>query len=1261
MSANKPNEVSQSISDPRSDNLSESTAISLMEKIFSYLRNQTGHDFSNYKQSTIQRRVERRMVAQNLNTLEMYVACLQQSSVEVDALFQDLLIGVTNFFRDPHLFKVLEDRVIPQLFENRSTEAVIRTWTVGCSTGEEAYSLAILLVEQMEALKLNLKLQLFASDVDRNAIAIARAGLYPTSIAADVSPERLARFFTIEDNGCAYRIHKSIRDLLVFSEQDVIKDPPFSRVNLITCRNLMIYLGHQLQKKIIPLFHYALEPGGWLFLGSSEGVGEFDTLFAETEGNAKIYRHIVDLQGQQKLLISRALTPMAPPAATLARRVALAHRTEQRQPLREMMERTLLRQVTPASVLINARGDVLFVHGRIGNFTEMSAGQAGISNILKMVREGLRPGLSAMLRQAIASQKLAIVNNLKVDINGEYFLVKLSVQPVREEQNVVSDTPLYLVVFEDVPLPATDLLCEDVRLEVNDSDFAARISALSQELDAKDEYLQSTMEMLETYNENLQSTTEEMQSSNEELQSVNEELATVNAELQAKVLDLSRANNDMNNLLGGTGIGTVFVDFHFRILNFTPAVRDIFHLLDTDIGRPVTNFVSTLDNYSALEADLREVLRTLEPKQLQLQSVTGQWFVMRILPYRTLDNIVEGAVISFVDTTEMVATQNALRHNTELLERTGVLAQVGGWEVDLATMKLSWSLETFRIAELDPPIEPPLADGINLFSPEVRPIISAAVQAAIDSGTPYDLELPIIGAKGRHGWVRTQGFAEIHAGKAVRLYGTFQDITAGKKIEAAKRLADAQLERAFDASPLGMVLVAIDGRFIRVNPAFCSMLCRSKEELLEMHFQDITDSDSLPDDLRHFQDLIDGKYQTYELEKNFIHQDGHLISVLFNMSVVRDVDGAPMHFVKQVQDITERRLASNALQKALRDNEALLLTLNQHNIVSIADRSGQIIEVNDAFCAISGYSRAELIGQNHRIIHSGVQSPEFWVRMWQTISTGKAWHEQVCNLNKAGRHYWVDTIIAPFIGNDGQIEKYISIRTDITDQKQNEVALQSSLREKTALLFEVHHRVKNNLQVITSLLRLEAGRADNSATKVVLQDMQGRIRAMAALHESVYRKGSFASVDLGSYVAKIASQAVQTLAITSGAVQLRLDLGEVHVGLDQATPCGLLISELLSNSFKHGFADGRTGEIAIVLQPLDTSGNWYLRISDNGIGLSADFEARREKSLGLQLVDDLAIQMGGTLHIGPSPQAVFSVNFKAEVPAPIQINFALDE
>lgn len=567
---------------------------SALKKIFVILRAQTGHDFSQYKPSTIYRRIERRMAVHSVDNIEAYVKYLQHTPSEAEALFRDLLIGVTNFFRDPEAFQVLEAQIIPKLFDGKPGGSTVRVWSAGCSTGEEAYSLAILLVERMEALKLSYTVQVFATDIDARAIASARVGLYPASIVADVSPERLARFFTLEPGGQSYRIHKGIRDRLVFSEQDLIKDPPFSKLDLISCRNLLIYLDANLQRKLIPMFHYALNPSGMLFLGSSEGVGEFEGLFDVLDRKAKLYRRKEDLLGVQRTSLSRFMSPMTATDASLPSRGVQKAAFPIKLPLRELMEQALLSQIAPASALVNAGGDIVYLHGRTGMYLEPTAGEAGIQNILKMSRDGLRPGLSTALHHAVATNATSVAPNVRVKTNGHYTLVNVSVHPVATSGTGAPDVPLYLVMLEDAPEPTESTSAESGTSGANIAvapEAQARIEALTQELRAKDEYLQSTHEELESSNEELKSSNEEMQSVNEELQStneeletakeelqsVNEELNTINTELQTKVADLSRSNNDMNNLLAGTGVGTIFVDFQLRILRLRrrPAASSI--------------------------------------------------------------------------------------------------------------------------------------------------------------------------------------------------------------------------------------------------------------------------------------------------------------------------------------------------------------------------------------------------------------------------------------------------------------------------------------------------------------------------------------------------------------------------------------------------------------------------------------------------------------------------------------------------------------
>jgi two-component system CheB/CheR fusion protein len=650
-----------------------------LKKIFLLLRAQTGHDFSHYKQSTIARRVERRMAVHQIERLDEYVRYLQQTPADVEALFRDLLIGVTSFFRDPEAFEALQEHAIPRLFAGKSTGALIRVWVPGCSTGEEAYSLAILLQERMEELKQSFKLQVFATDIDHRAIDCARTGIYPASIAGDILPERLARFFSQEADGSAYRIQKSIRDRVIFSEQDVIKDPPFSKLDLISCRNLLIYMGGGLQKKLFPLFHYALNPGGMLFLGTSETVGEFVDLFGTLDRKSKLYQRREEVAGAHRT----GLLPLLPGDGPVAR--PSGKTGESKVPVRELTERALLEQYAPPSAVVNERGDIFYLHGRTGRYLEPAPGEAGM-NILKMAREGLRPDLTTALHKAVALKAPVRHPGLRIKTNGGFTIVNLTVQPVPAGPDSDVAAKLFLVVFEDAPAPGPQLSETAAVLDAggetseNTTHVDARVATLKQELRAKEEYLQTTNEELATsneelksaneemqsVNEELQSTNEEMETSKEELQSVNEELGTVNTELQNKVADLSRSNNDMNNLLAGTGIGTIFVDHQLRIQRFTPTVTQVINLIRTDVGRPVSHIVSNLVGYDRLVADVREVLDSLVPKEVEVQTQAGTWYLLRIRPYRTLENVIEGAVITFTEITEIKKAQAALRESEDL-------------------------------------------------------------------------------------------------------------------------------------------------------------------------------------------------------------------------------------------------------------------------------------------------------------------------------------------------------------------------------------------------------------------------------------------------------------------------------------------------------------------------------------------------------------------------------------------------------------------
>lgn len=678
-----------------------------LKKIFVLLRAQTGHDFSGYKASTIIRRVERRMAVHQIDGLERYAAYLQQMPLEVEALFRDLLIGVTSFFRDPEMFSIVEAEVIPKLFEHQHVGATIRAWSVGCSTGEEAYSLAISLQEHLEVVKQGFTVQVFATDIDSRAIAVARAGVYPANIAADVTPERLQRFFALSPDGNSYRVDKSIRDMVIFSEHDVIKDPPFSKVGLISCRNLLIYMDPDLQGRVIPLFHYSLNSGGFLFLGTSENVGENSDLFTVVDRKAKVFARRHSPNSPHRFAFGRFVPPIKPPE--LLRRPTVANVSGDRVlALRTLAEQELIQHVVSAGALVTAGGDVVYLHGRSGLYLEPAPGPAPTNNILTMAREGLTADLTILLHDAIATSAVAQQRGVRVRTNGDFTMVDVTVRPVGQS---LDTTPLYLVVLE-VAAPATETHARasgeggggggglgDPATAVDD-----RILALQEKLRAEEKSLQIANEELETsneecqssnqemqfVNEELQSMNEELETSQEELQSVNEELATVNAELQAKVVDLSRLNNDMNNLLAGTGIGTVFVDHQLRILRYTPTATRFINLIPGDVGRPVSHLMSNLIDYDNLATDVQQVLDTLAPFEREVQTTDGLWCTIRVLPYRTLDNVIEGAVITVVDNSKVAVAERERKLAQTVLEVAMNQSQSGIAVADAPVGKLRY-------------------------------------------------------------------------------------------------------------------------------------------------------------------------------------------------------------------------------------------------------------------------------------------------------------------------------------------------------------------------------------------------------------------------------------------------------------------------------------------------------------------------------------------------------------------------------------------
>jgi len=561
-----------------------------------------------------------------------------------------------HFFRDPETFSALENQIIPKLFAGKPQGSEVRIWSLGCSTGEEAYSLAILLQEHMDALQQNCAVQVFATDIDSRVITTARAGIYPSGIAADMSAERLIRFFSAEASKIAFRINKSIRDMVIFSKQDAINDLPFSKLDLICCRNLLSSLSTDVQKKLIARLYYALKPEGFLFLGTTETIKNYSDMFAVVDRKFKLYRRRQEIGDDRWAGFSRQRSSLAAADGTKLQLVGRGPGTG-RLSLRELTEQTLLKLTAPTGALVNAHGDILYLHGRTGMYLEQVASEDSTNNILKMAREGLRHELASALHKNMISGEIYRKSGLRVKSDGAFVTVNLTISPVVTGPVPISAVPLYLIIMEEVVL-----LNEDRWENPNgcahtlESDDNACIASLRLEVRAKEEYLHAANEQLasanvemQSLNEDLQVTNEELLTSKEELQSVNEEFSAVNGELQIKVVELKRSNGDLNNMLAGAGIATIFVDLEMRILSFTSLISKVINLISGDVGRSLGHIMSHLVEHECLVANVKIVLETQVQKEIDVQTMNGGWYSMRIHSYRTIDKSVAGAVITFIE------------------------------------------------------------------------------------------------------------------------------------------------------------------------------------------------------------------------------------------------------------------------------------------------------------------------------------------------------------------------------------------------------------------------------------------------------------------------------------------------------------------------------------------------------------------------------------------------------------------------------------
>jgi two-component system CheB/CheR fusion protein len=756
-----------------------------LREIFAHLRTRTGHDFSNYKRPTLLRRIERRINVRNLPDLPSYASFLTQNPDEVSALLKDLLISVTNFFRDVKTFNLISDEVLPAILERKKPGDALRIWVAGCATGEEAYSIAMLCAEKMTNVLDAPKVQIFATDIDEGAIAFARDGLYSINDAADVSPERLRRFFNKEGSG--YKIRNEIREMVLFANHNFLKDPPFSHLDLIACRNVFIYLNSQAQERVMETFHFALKMGGFLMLGLSESAESANDLYTTYNREHHVY--------QARHVSARPYpVPESTPTQSSQHLPAITSINAQEFLTRERitnvdLHQHLLEQYAPPSVVINEEYDIIHLSETAGKYLHITGGEP-TPNLLKMVREEIRLELRAALYQAVQRKGAVDAKNLKVPVGNGMETIDIHVRPVFRDGDMAKG--FMLVVFE--PTSAQDIKEEIVlssdepvarQLEDELQRVKKQLRASTEQHEFQAEELKASNEELQAMNEELRASSEELETSKEELQSINEELRTVNQELKIKIEETTLAGNNLQNLINSVDIGTIFLDRNFRVALFTPAARTLFNLIPADIGRHLSDITNKLHNHD-VTADAEMVLQNLQTIEREIQAKEDRVFIMRVMPYRTEEHKINGVVITFLDITERKKSENTLRESEERFRAIVSQTAAGIIQADLDG---KFTLVNKKFCDMVGYSESELLRKtlFEIMLPEDHKKAFEIFDTLKSRGTPYNLEQRLVPKDESIRWVDVSMSAlKDRKDKAQSIAAVFQDITERKALEKQK-------------------------------------------------------------------------------------------------------------------------------------------------------------------------------------------------------------------------------------------------------------------------------------------------------------------------------------------------------------------------------------------------------------------------------------------------------------------------------------------
>jgi PAS domain S-box-containing protein len=868
---------------------------SALAQIVILLRERTGNDFSLYKKNTIYRRIERRMDLHQLKTIALYVRYLRENPQEQDLLFKELLIGVTSFFRDKEVWAQLKSISLPALLANYPQGKELRAWVTACSTGEEAYSLAMTIMDVLDEVKPKgrFKLHIFATDLDEDAVNIARRGYYSANIESDIPAPQLARYFIKDERG--YRINKQIRDMIIFAPQNIIMHPPFTKLDIISCRNLLIYFEPALQKKLLPLFHYALTYQGILLLGNAETIGGFTSLFAPINDGTQIFTRIdnpsqsIDVDFPTRVFPIVTLQDNQPESAQ--------EMSTNITNLQTQADQIILQSYSPAAVLINADGDIIYINGRTGKYLEPAAGKANW-NIHVMAQEGLQHQLDVAMKKAQEQTEPVTIKNLTLDT----VTINLTVQAITRPKALFG---LLMVVFTEVLTPAKSTRRKrgavEKEAEVELQQAYDQIQMLREKMQTSQEELKSINEEMQSTNEELQSTNEELTTSKEEMQSMNEELQTVNAELQSKVDDLSWVNNDMKNLLDSTEIATIFLDSKLYVRGFTAHVSDLFKLIPSDVGRPLSDVTTSLD-YKELENNARKVLRTLVFIEKEITASNKRWFKVRIMPYRTQEDVIDGVVITFVDITDSKQVEAGLKNTREELKKSlgdfERIFNLSAYMVCIASpegtfQKLSPAFtETLGFTEKEL-LAKPFADFVH---PDDK-------KATIDNMEPLARGIPIIQFSNRYickdgsyKWLEWTARSFVNGGD---IYAIAYDVT--DRILAEDRLKLAA--NVFTHAREGIFITDALGTIIDVNDTFTATTGYSREEAIGQNPRILQSGRQGPEFYADmWQMLLEKGFWSGEVWNR--RKNSEVYAEMLNISSVEDANGQICNYIAFFTDIT---------------------------------------------------------------------------------------------------------------------------------------------------------------------------------------------------------------------------------------------------------------------------------------------------------------------------------------------------------------------